>query len=143
MLRVARTKMFKALISGNIDEYFIKYYKFANWILLVLMAVVANVVSSIDIVTGILAGGFIANLNCIGLERDCKRMVRWHTVIVYYGGLAVRLGLITLAVTAAFLIFPKLVSPIGFFIGLSVMVINFYILLLAMVIHRVCFKEAV
>jgi hypothetical protein len=135
--------MFKALISGNIDEYFIKYYKFANWILLVLMAVVANVVSSIDIVTGILAGGFIANLNCIGLERDCKRMVRWHTVIVYYGGLAVRLGLITLAVTAAFLIFPKLVSPIGFFIGLSVMVINFYILLLAMVIHRVCFKEAV
>lgn len=143
MLRVARTKMFKALISGNIDEYFIKYYKFANWILLVLMAVVANVVSSVDIVTGILAGGFIANLNCIGLERDCKRMVRWHTVIVYYGGLAVRLGLITLAVTAAFLIFPKLVSPIGFFIGLSVMVINFYILLLAMVIHRVCFKEAV
>jgi len=135
--------MFKALISGNIDEYFIKYYKFANWILLVLMAVVANVVSSVDIVTGILAGGFIANLNCIGLERDCKRMVRWHTVIVYYGGLAVRLGLITLAVTAAFLIFPKLVSPIGFFIGLSVMVINFYILLLAMVIHRVCFKEAV
>jgi len=135
--------MFKALINGNIDEHFIKYYKFANWILLVLMAVVANVVSSLDIVTGILAGGFIANLNCIGLERDCKRMVRWHTVIVYYGGLAVRLGLITLAVTAAFLIFPKLISPIGFFIGLSVMVINFYILLLAMVIHRVCFKEAV
>ncbi|MFO8241104.1 MAG: ATP synthase subunit I [Dissulfuribacterales bacterium] len=143
MLRVARTKMFKALINGNIDEHFIKYYKFANWILLLLMAVVANVVSSLDIVTGILAGGFIANLNCIGLERDCKRMVRWHTVIVYYGGLAVRLGLITLAVTAAFLIFPKLISPIGFFIGLSVMVINFYILLLAMVIHRVCFKEAV
>jgi len=135
--------MFKALINGNIDEHFIKYYKFANWILLLLMAVVANVVSSLDIVTGILAGGFIANLNCIGLERDCKRMVRWHTVIVYYGGLAVRLGLITLAVTAAFLIFPKLISPIGFFIGLSVMVINFYILLLAMVIHRVCFKEAV
>jgi len=135
--------MFKALINGNIDEHFIKHYKFANWILLVLMAVVANVVSSLDIVTGILAGGFIANLNCIGLERDCKRMVRWHTVIVYYGGLAVRLGLITLAVTAAFLIFPKLISPIGFFIGLSVMVINFYILLLAMVIHRVCFKEAV
>lgn len=135
--------MFKALINGNIDEHFIKYYKFANWILLLLMAVVANVLSSLDIVTGILAGGFIANLNCIGLERDCKRMVRWHTVIVYYGGLAVRLGLITLAVTAAFLIFPKLISPIGFFIGLSVMVINFYILLLAMVIHRVCFKEAV
>ncbi len=135
--------MFKALINGNIDEHFIKYYKFANWILLLLMAVVANVLSSLDIVTGILAGGFIANLNCIGLERDCKRMVRWHTVIVYYGGLAVRLGLITLAVTAAFLIFPKLISPIGFFIGLSVMVINFYILLLAMVIHRFCFKEAV
>ena len=107
------------------------------------MAVVANMASSLDMVTGILAGGFVANLNCIGLERDCKRMVRWHTIIVYYGGLAVRLGLIILAVTAAFLIFPKLVSPIGFLIGLSVAVINFYILLLVMVIQRVRFKEAV
>lgn len=135
--------MFKAIISGHIDEHFIKYYKCANWILLVLMVVVANVVSSLDMVTGILVGGFIANLNCMGLERDCKRMVRWHTIIVYYGGFAVRMGLITLAVTVAFLVFPKLVSPIGFLIGLSVAVINFYILLLAMVIQRVRFKEAV
>ena len=135
--------MFKAVISGHIDEHFIKYYKCANWVLLVLMAVVANMASSLDMVTGILAGGFVANLNCIGLERDCKRMVRWHTIVVYYGGLAVRLGLITLAATAAFLIFPKLVSPIGFLIGLSVAVINFYILLLVMVIQRVRFKEAV
>jgi hypothetical protein len=135
--------MFKALISGNMDEHFLKYYKCANWILLVLMAVVANLISSLDMATGILVGGFIANLNYMGLERDCKRMVRWRTIIVYYGGLAVRLGLITLAVTAAFLIFPKFFSPIGFFIGLSVVVINFYILLLAMVIHRVRFKEAI
>jgi len=83
--------MFKAIISGHIDEHFIKYYKCANWALLVLMAVVANMVSSLDMVTGILVGGFVANLNCIGLERDCKRMVRWHTIIVYYGGFAVRL----------------------------------------------------
>ena len=135
--------MFKALISGNMDEHFLKHYKCANWILLVLMVVVANVVSSLDMATGILVGGFIANLNCMGLERDCKRMVRWHNIIVYYGGFAVRLGLITLAVTVAFLVFPKLVSPIGFLIGLSVAVINFYILLLAMVIQRVRFKEAV
>ena len=135
--------MFKALISGNMDEHFLKHYKCANWILLVLMVVVANVVSSLDMATGILVGGLIANLNCIGLERDCKRMVRWRTIIGYYGGLAVRLGLVTLAVTVAFLIFPKFFSPIGFFIGLSVVVINFYILLLAMVIHRVRFKEAV
>jgi hypothetical protein len=135
--------MFKALINGNIDEHFVKYYKRANWILLCLMVAVASVVSSLDMVTGILVGGIIANLNCIGLDRDCRRMVRWHSMAAYYGGLAVRLGLITLAVIAAFLVFPKLVSPIGFFVGLSVVVINFYILLLAMVINRVCFKEAV
>lgn len=135
--------MFKALINGNIDEHFVKYYKRTNWILLCLMVTVASVVSSLDMVTGILVGGIIANLNCIGLDRDCRRMVRWHSMAAYYGGLAVRLGLITLAVIAAFLVFPKLVSPIGFFIGLSVVVINFYILLLAMVINRVCFKEAV
>jgi MFS superfamily sulfate permease-like transporter len=79
--------MFKAIISGHIDEHFIKYYKCANWALLVLMAVVANMVSSLDMVTGILVGGFVANLNCIGLERDCKRMVRWHTIIVSDWGL--------------------------------------------------------
>jgi hypothetical protein len=135
--------MFKALINGNIDEHFVKYYKCANWILLGLMVAVASVASSLDMVTGILVGGIIANLNCIGLDRDCRRMVRWHSMAAYYGGLAVRLGLITLAVIATFLVFPKLVSPIGFFIGLSVVVINFYILLLAMVINRVCFKEAV
>jgi hypothetical protein len=135
--------MFKAISRGNIDEDFIKHYKYANWLFLILMVVVANMTSSFDVVMGILIGGLIANLNCIGLERDCRRMVRWRTMVVYYGGLAVRLGLITLAVTIVFLIFPKLVSPIGFFIGLSVTVINFYISLLAILIHRVRFKEAV
>jgi len=135
--------MLRTIISGNLDGQFLKYYMAANWILLGLMVAVASVVSSSDMAVGILVGGIITNLNSIGLERDCRRTVCCHSKGLYYGGFAVRLGLITLAVLAALLVFPEVVSPVGLFIGLSVGVINFYILVLAMVIHRVHFKEAV
>lgn len=135
--------MLRAIISGNLDGRFLKYYMAANWILLGLMVAVAGVVFSSNMAVGVLVGGIIANLNSIGLERDCRRTVRCHSRGPYYGGFAVRLGLITLAVLAALLIFPEVVSPVGLFIGLSVGVINFYILVLAMVIHRIHFKEAV
>jgi hypothetical protein len=135
--------MLKAVISGNLDKQFVKYYVAANWFLLGMMVAIASVVSSSDMAVGILVGGIIINLNSIGLERDCRRMQRQHTMIVYYAGLAVRLGLITLAVLAALLVFPEILSPVGLFIGLSVGVINFYILVLAMMIYRIRFKEAV
>jgi len=135
--------MLRTIISGNLDGQFLKYYMVANWILLGLMVAVASVVFSSNMAVGVLVGGIITNLNSIGLERDCRRTMRWHSKGPYYGGFAVRLGLITLAVLAALLIFPEVVSPVGLFIGLSVGVINFYILVLAMVIHRVHFKEAV
>jgi hypothetical protein len=134
--------MLRAVISGDLDEGFVKYYMVANWVLLGLMVAVVSVVSSSDMALGVMVGGIIINLNGIGLERDCRRMLRVHTVVAYYGGFAVRLGLITLAVLASLLVFPEVLSPVGLFIGLSVGVINFYILVLVMVIHRVRFKEA-
>ncbi len=135
--------MLKAMFRVDLNEQFVKYYMCANWVLLVLMVIVATVVSSLTMATGILVGGFVANFNCMGLNRDCRRMVRWRTILGYLGGFAVRLGLITLAVTVAFLVFPNFLSPVGFIIGLSVVVINFYILVLTMVINRFRFKEAV
>jgi len=138
-----RKTMLRTIISGNLDGQFLKYYMAANWVLLGLMVTVAGAISSFSVVVGILVGGIIANLNSIGLERDCRRTVRCHNKGSYYSGFVVRLVFITVAVLAALLIFPEALSPVGLFIGLSTGVINFYILALAMVIHRVHFKEAV
>ncbi len=133
--------MLKAIISENLDERFLRYYIGADWILLSLMVAVATLVSSSSMAIGILIGGVIVNLNSMGLKRDCKRMLYYHSMVIYYIGLAVRLGLVVLAVLLALLLFPEVFSPIGLFIGLSVGIINFYIWVLAMVIHRVCAKE--
>ena len=133
--------MLKAVVSGNLDRQFVKYYMIANWVLLGLMVAVVTVVSLSNMALGILIGGIISNLNSMGLEYDCRRVLCMHSRGIYYGGFAVRLGLITLAVLAALLVFPGVLSPVGLFIGLSVGVINFYILVLAMVIHRICVKE--
>jgi len=142
-MRQSVKAMLKAVISGELDKGFVRYYMAANWLLLGLMVAIATAVSSPDMAVGILIGGIIINLNSIGLERDCRRILRMHSMVAYYGGLAVRLGLITLAVLAALLVFPEILSPVGLFIGLSVGVINFYILVLAMMIYRIRFKEAV
>ena len=135
--------MLKAIISGNLDERSLRYYIAANWVLLGLMVAVATVVSSSNMAMGILLGGVIINLNSMGLKRDCRRMLHYHSMAVYYVGLAVRLGLVLLTVLLALLLFPENFSPMGLFVGFSVGIINFYIWVLAMVIHRVCAKEAV
>lgn len=132
------------ILSGNLDEGFLRHFLVANWVLLIVLVTGAALLSTKQMAAGILVGGFIANLNCLGLDRDCKRMVRWRTMAGYFGGLAVRLGLVALAVLAALLIFPGVFSPVGLFIGLSVAVITFYLLTLAMVIHLLFrVKEAV
>jgi hypothetical protein len=134
--------MLKMILRGDIDPTFIKLFTGANWILMVVMVAIAGLVSTPQMAAGVLLGGLIANLNCVGLDRDCQRMLRWRHMGAYYGGMAVRMGLIALAVTVAFLFFPGIFSPVGLFIGLSVAVVNFNILTLAMVIYRARFKEA-
>ncbi len=144
MKRTGKNKgLISSILQGELDRRFVRLYLSANWIMMSLITVTAVFFASSKLVAGILVGGIIASLNCIGLDRDCQRVARWRSMAAYYGGLAVRLGLITLAVTAVLLLFPETFSPVGLFIGLSVGIINFYLLVLAMVIHRVRFKEAV
>ncbi len=144
MSQTTQTKgLVRSILAGQLDRRFIRLYLSANWILMGILVAVSTFLASTQFSAGILVGGIIANLNCIGLDRDCQRVARWRSMAAYYGGLAVRLGLITLAVTAVLLVFPEIFSPVGLFVGLSVGVINFYLLVLAMVIHRVRFKEAV
>ncbi|UKL13809.1 ATP synthase subunit I [Dissulfurimicrobium hydrothermale] len=135
--------MIRDMFAVRLDGQFVKRFIFLNWVLSGLLFVFFLACFDVKAAIGVAVGAIIANLNCIGLDRDCKRIVRWRNIFVYYAGLAVRLGLVALAVTAAFLIFPGYISPVGLFVGLSVAVINFYILVVVMVINRVRLKEAV
>lgn len=137
-----RPLMLKTVLAGHLDPTFIRLFTGANWVMLVILVALTGTFSTPQMVAGVLLGGLIANLNCAGLDRDCKRMMRWRHMGAYFGGMAVRMGLIALAITVAFLYFPGIFSPVGLFIGLSVAVINFNIVTLAMVIYRVRFKEA-
>lgn len=95
-----------------------------------------------DMFGGVVMGLLIANLNCLGLQRDCNRVVRWGNIFLYYGGLAVRMALITLAVTIIFLFLPVKISPVGLFIGLSVPVANFYLIVAMILFYKFRVKEA-
>ncbi len=132
-----------SILRGELDRRFVRLYLTANWLMMFFIVSVSAFLMSSRFAIGVMVGGVIASLNCIGLDRDCQRVARWRSMAAYYGGLAVRMGLITLAVTFFLLVFPKVLSPVGLFVGLSVGIINFYLLVLAMVIHRVRFKEAV
>lgn len=131
------------ILSGQLEEDFLRHFRVANLLSTSLLVAGALVFSTPRTAWGILAGAVIATLNCIGLERDCFRVIRMKTVFAYYGGLAVRLALITLAVTVVFFVFPWLVSPVGLFIGLSVAVLNFYVLVIGVLVKRLRAKEAV
>jgi hypothetical protein len=134
--------MIRDILTGRIDEQFIKRFISVNWLIAGIMVFILFFVAN-NLAMGMAIGAIIANLNCMGLGRDCSKVIRWRNIFVYYAGLAVRLGLVALAVTAAFLMFPAYVSPVGLFLGLSVAVINFYIMVIVMVINRVRLKEAV
>ena len=133
----------KEILAGNLDPRFVRLLVKANWVTLAILSFSASVFSTKAMTIGILIGGLIANLNCMGLNRDCKRAFRFHNVGVYFAGMTVRMGFVTLAVLAAMTFLKEMLSPIGLFVGLSVAVINFYIIVLAMVIYRVRYKEAV
>lgn len=135
-------KGFSQILRGELEEDFIRLFIGAGWLLMALLALVTSFLCSSEVATGILLGGTITGLNSIGLEKDCRRTVRWGSMAAYFGGMSVRMALIALCVTVAFLFFREYFSPLGFFVGLSVGVVNFYILVLGMVAYKFRVKEA-
>ncbi|MEF3168839.1 MAG: ATP synthase subunit I [Deltaproteobacteria bacterium] len=135
--------MIRKVLRGDLDETFMLAFRAANLFLTSILVFGALIVASPRMACGILVGAVVATVNCIGLERDCWRVVRMRTLFAYYGGLAVRLGAVTLAVSASLLVLSEYVSPVGLFIGLSVTVVNFYILVAAVLVNRARTKEAV
>jgi hypothetical protein len=134
--------MLTAIFKGEIGPEFSRFFVAANWVVLAVLVVSAGILSTPEVTSGILAGGILANLNCIGLDRDCRRMVRWRSMGAYYAGMEVRMALVCLVVTVCLLFFGEIFSPIGIFIGLSVAVVNFYLIVLGMLFYRFRFKEA-
>ena len=133
----------RGILTGNLEPEFIKIFLRANWVILSALTLLSLLFLSSKMAMGIILGGIIASLNCIGLNRDCNRMIKWRSMAVYYAGMAVRMGIVALSVTILILFYKELFSPIGLFIGLSVAVINFYLLVIAMLFYRVKFKEAI
>lgn len=134
--------MLTAIFKGEFDPGFTRLFTAANWVLLAVLVTMSGFLATPEMTSGILAGGIVANLNCLGLDRDCQRMVRWRSMGAYYAGMAVRMALVCLAVTVCLLFFGDYFSPVGIFIGLSVAVLNFYLIVLGMLFYRFRFKEA-
>ncbi len=130
------------ILRGELEEDFIRFFIGAGWLSMALLALVTSFLYSNEAATGILLGGTISGLNSIGLEKDCRRAVRWGSMAAYFGGMSVRMALIALCVTVSFSFFREYFSPIGLFVGLSVGVVNFYILVLGMVAYKFRVKEA-
>lgn len=126
----------KSILCGDLDQDFVKFFLIVNLALTLILSIIMYFLFSDKMAMGVLFGGAISNLNSSGLYRDCLRTVKWHTVFAYYAGLSVRMGLIALAVTVLMIFFKNLFSMVGLFVGLSVGVINFYILLALMLINR-------
>ena len=135
------TTAIRSLLKGELAEGLMTSFLRFNWIIGGLAAMGFYLWRQ-DMFGGVVMGLLIANLNCLGLQRDCNRVVRWGNIFLYYGGLAVRMALITLAVTVIFLFLPVKISPVGLFIGLSVPVANFYLIVAMILFYKLRVKEA-
>jgi hypothetical protein len=135
------TTAIRSLLKGELAEGLMTSFLRFNWIIGGLAAMGFYLWRQ-DMFGGVVMGLLIANLNCLGLQRDCNRVVRWGNIFLYYGGLAVRMALITLAVTVIFLFLPVKISPVGLFIGLSVPVANFYLIVAMILFYKFRVKEA-
>ncbi len=130
------------ILKGEFSDDFIRFFIGAGWCVVGLLAVSFFLFHSEKMAIGIIIGGVISGFNSIGLEKDCRRMVRWQSMAAYFAGLSVRMALITLGVSIAFLFLREYFSPVGLFIGLSAGVIIFYILVIGMIAYKLRMKEA-
>ncbi|NDY42085.1 hypothetical protein G3N55_04385 [Dissulfurirhabdus thermomarina] len=127
----------RQMISGELTgSRFVRLFTGMSWALLAVLVVGALGLFGGRFAGGVLVGGVLANLNGLGLERDCRRVVRLGSPAAYFGGMAVRLGLLALALSVALLLPGRPLSPIGIIVGLSVMVGTFYLLTLGMLAYR-------
>jgi len=136
-MQIHSIKRITEILRGDFDTDFIKIFHYINWILLLSFVFASYYMYDLRIAISVFLGALIATVNCIGLDRDCVNLLRLKSVFAYMSRFAVRLGLILLAVTALFLFFPKQISSFAFLVGLSVVVVNFYIWVLGILVFKV------
>jgi hypothetical protein len=109
-----------------------KKIEFVNWIVLTILFIPALILTPFKFALGILLGGFISIINFYWMERGLRGLfentsknVKTPIMVKYY----IRLALT--AVTLYFLIANETVNVVGLLIGLSVVVINIIITMIA------------
>jgi membrane-bound metal-dependent hydrolase YbcI (DUF457 family) len=109
-----------------------KKIEFVNWIVLIILFIPALFFAPFKFALGVLLGGFISILNFYWMERGLRGIftntsenVKGPVIAKYY----IRLALT--AIVLYFLIANDTVNVIGLLIGLSVVVINIIIMMIA------------
>ncbi|MGB9498147.1 MAG: ATP synthase subunit I [Dissulfuribacterales bacterium] len=127
----------------SMQKRLLKFIVRANWILLLMAAIVGYFATSLDFTVGIIAGGLIVTINFHLLYRTLKRSLRPShlvspkvVIVKYY----IRFTISALIII--FLITGKFVNPLGLFIGLSVVVASIFLATLCEINKQIC-KEAV
>ena len=111
---------------------FQKRLEMTNWIILAVLFIPSFIFAPSKFYLGVLLGGFISILNFYGMEIGLKSLfknpsgnVKRPTMIKYYLRLAMT------AVVLYFLIASDTVNVVGLILGLSVVVINIVVTMLA------------
>jgi hypothetical protein len=126
----------------SIQERLLKFVVWANWILLVLASIIADMTATQGITLGVIAGGLIVTVNFHLLHRTLKRsltpphLASQNSVLVKY-----YIRFVISGVIIFLLIFGGIVDPRGLFIGLSVVVASITLATICEV-KKLIFKEA-
>ncbi len=126
-----------------IQQRILRFVIRTNWILLAGASLAGLLLSPLPFALGILFGGLIVTINFHLLYRTLKGAFRpphialTHVVLAKY-----YIRFILSGVAIFFLIYARVVNPIGLFIGLSIVVASI-MLATACEVTKLIFKEAV
>jgi hypothetical protein len=126
-----------------IQERLLKFVIRMNWILLIIVSAISNILATQEITLRVIAGGAIAIANFHLLHRTLKRSLtpprlasRSSVLAKYY------IRFIVTGIVIFLLIFSGMFDPRGLLIGLSVVVASIMFATLCEVKKRI-FKEAI
>ena len=116
----------------------------ANWIVLAVIFIISWIFTPFDFYLGVLLGGFISILNFYWMERGLRGIFT-NTAGNVKGGVMVKyyIRLVLTAIVLYFLIANGTVHVIGLLIGLSVVVINIIITVIATLAKKKLLEEVI
>jgi len=127
-----------------VKDPFQRKIEIANWIVLAVIFIISWIFTPFDFYLGVLLGGFISILNFYWMERGLRGIFA-NTAVNVKGGVMVKyyIRLILTAIVLYFLIANATVNIIGLLIGLSVVVINIIITMIATMAKKNLIEEVI